>query len=76
MSDTLNGRRDAMDDILKARVLAALKAVEFEGYDYVDPWDTDCGIESCCPMCGSTDGHKDDCELAELIKELSEEGEE
>ena len=62
-----------MDKTLKARVLAVLKAVEFEGHQYVDPWDTDYGIESCCPMCGATDGHYDDCELAELIKELSEE---
>ena len=61
-----------MDKALKARVLAVLKAVEFEGHCYVDPWDTDYGIESCCPMCGSTDGHYDDCELAKLIKELEQ----
>ena len=65
-----------MDKELKARVLAVLKAVEFEGHQYVDEWDTDYGIESCCPMCGATDEHYDDCELAKLIKELSEEGEE
>ena len=64
-----------IDDTLKTRVLAVLKAVEFEGYDYVDPWESD-DIERCCPMCCSADGHKDNCELAELIKELSEEGNE
>ena len=61
-----------MDKTLKARVLAVLKAVEFEGKVWVDPWDTDYGIERCCPMCGSTDEHYDDCELAALIKELSD----
>ena len=58
-----------MDKTLKARVLAVLKAVEFEGYHYIDTWESD-DIERCCPMCGSTDGHYDDCELAKLIKEL------
>ena len=63
-----------MDKILKARVLAVLKAVEFGGKDWVDPWDEDYGIESCCPVCGATeiDEHQDDCELAALIKELSD----
>ena len=61
-----------MDKALKARVLAVLKAVEFEGYHYIDPWESD-DIERCCPMCCSADGHKSDCELAELIKELSKE---
>ena len=60
-----------MDKTLKARVLAVLKAVEFEGYHYIDPWESD-DIERCCPMCGATDGHYDDCELAALIKELSD----
>ena len=64
-----------MDKTLKARVLAVLKAVEFEGYHYIDPWESD-DVERCCPMCCLADGHKGDCELAELIKELSKEGEE
>ena len=63
-----------MDKALKARVLAVLKAAEFEDWQYVDPWDEYSGIELCCPVCGAaeTDGHHDDCELAALIKELSD----
>lgn len=64
-----------MDKTLKARVLAVLKAVEFAGFDYEDPWNCcDNNIYRCCPVCGSENEgkHYDDCELAALIKEMKQ----
>lgn len=62
-----------MNKKLRERVLSVLKEVEYSGWDYVDRWDVDLGIQTCCPICGSFEKHEKDCELAALIKELEDE---
>lgn len=42
-----------MNKKLRERVLSVLKEVEYSGWDYVDRWDVDLGIQTCCPICGS-----------------------
>ena len=54
------------------KAIQLLKQLETAGKDvdwsdYNDPW-----IEDCCPSCGCTDGHYDDCELKRLLKEAEE----
>ena len=67
--------REIANKTLKARVLAVLKEVEFSGitYDEDENYDGEYEYweEQCCPVCGATDEHYDDCELAALINELS-----
>lgn len=55
-----------MTNELRARVLALLKRIEWEG------WEPGSDTLDACPLCNSlrTEGHADGCELTAIIQEL------